>query len=102
MKNSAERAERPELLKELLELLSAHRGCFGQERTYARGMALVFGELFAFGRHTVTQLLLTLGMVEGDWSAWYRLFSCQRVRKRRWRSNCCGRRCAMWRRKMCM
>ena len=32
-------------------------------------------ELFAFGRHTITQLLLTLGLTEEDWSAWYRLFS---------------------------
>ncbi|MCL4830951.1 MAG: hypothetical protein KJZ86_00885 [Caldilineaceae bacterium] len=32
-------------------------------------------ELFAFGRHTITQLLLTLGLVDEDWSAWYRIFS---------------------------
>lgn len=36
------------------------------------------GERFAFGRHTITQLLLSLGVVEDDWSAWYRLFSEQR------------------------
>lgn len=84
MKNSAEGQEGPEvgeLLSELLALLGAHRWCFGQERTYRRGMALVLAEVFAFGRHTVTQLLLTLGVVEGDWSGWYRLFSCGRVQE---------------------
>ncbi len=80
-KNNAEGREAPELLGHVLELLAAHRWCFGQERVYRRGMALVLAEVFAFGRHTVTQLLLTLGMVEGDWSAWYRLFSKQRVRE---------------------
>ena len=41
-------------------------------------MALVLAEVFAFGRHTVTQLMLTLGLVAKDWSAWYRLFSHKR------------------------
>lgn len=81
MKNNTEKAKAPELLKELVTLLGAHRWCFGQERVYRRGMALVFGELMTFGRHTVTQLLLTLGMVVGDWSAWYRFFSCERVKE---------------------
>ncbi len=31
------------------------------------------------GRHTVTQILRTLGATDQDWSAWYRLFSHQRV-----------------------
>lgn len=35
-------------------------------------------ELFVFGRHTVTQLLMSLGVTERDWSAWYRLFSEER------------------------
>jgi hypothetical protein len=61
------------LLKHLLALLQAHRGIFKQERTYQRVVALVLAEVFAFGRHTVTQLLLTLGENERDWSAWYRL-----------------------------
>ena len=42
-------------------------------------MALVFGSLFAFARHTISQLLLTLGVTEQDWSGWYRLFSEPRV-----------------------
>ncbi len=81
MQNTVEVREAPVLLTKLLALVAAHRGAFGQERSYRRGVALVLGEIFAFGRHTVTQLLMTLGMVEGDWSAWYRLFSYRRVKE---------------------
>ncbi len=38
-------------------------------------VGVLLGEVFNFGRHTITQSLLGLGVVEGDWSAWYRLFS---------------------------
>jgi hypothetical protein len=69
----------PPLLAELLRLLAAHRPAFHQDRTHQRSVALVFASLFAFARHTVTQLLLTLGCTEGDWSAWYRLFSQARL-----------------------
>ena len=37
-------------------------------------------ELFVFGRHTVTQLLMSLGLNEQDWSGWYRLFSEERFK----------------------
>lgn len=67
-----------ELLNNLFKLLSAHRCLFKQERTYRRVKALVLAEIFTFGRHTVTQLLMTLGLVSQDWSAWYRLFSQKR------------------------
>jgi hypothetical protein len=66
------------LLHELEELLQAHRSAFHQARPYWRAVGLVLGEVFNFGRHTVTQGLLTLGMSEGDWSGWYRLFSRER------------------------
>jgi hypothetical protein len=66
------------LLKNLFDLLAAHRGIFKQERTYQRGVALVLAELFVFARHTVTQLLMSLGQTETDWSIWYRLFSQRR------------------------
>jgi hypothetical protein len=65
----------PVLVATLLKLLAAHRPAFRQERPYRRAVALVFGELFAFARHTVTQSLLALGLAHSDWSAWYRLFS---------------------------
>ena len=63
------------LLKNLFHLLEAHRPAFKQERVYRRVVALVMAELFTFGRHTITQLLMALGQTEQDWSAWYRVFS---------------------------
>ena len=66
------------LLAELQELVQAHRRAFKQERPFLRAVGLVLGEVFNFGRHTVTQDLLTLGMSTGDWSGWYRLFSRER------------------------
>ena len=79
MKNSTFPSEIPLLLQALLKLMAAHRAAFGQERSYQRALALVFGELFSFARHTVTQALLALGLTDADWSAWYRLFSRERV-----------------------
>ena len=38
-------------------------------------VGLVLGEIFNFGRHTVTWGLMALGLTDGDWSVWYRLFS---------------------------
>jgi hypothetical protein len=67
------------LVAALLGLLAAHRGAFRRERPYQRCTALVFAGLFAFARHTVTQLLTALGLVEADWSGWYRLFSVPRL-----------------------
>ena len=70
-----------ELLNNLFELLAAHRGAFRQERTYWRNVGMVMGELFNFGRHTVTQGLMALGVLDGDWSAWYRMFSRERYKE---------------------
>lgn len=66
------------LVVALLALLAAHRGVFKQERTYRRVLGLVVAEIITLGRHTVTQGLLALGLGSSDWSAWYRLFSCNR------------------------
>jgi hypothetical protein len=66
--------DRP-LLNELFALLCSHRSAFKQERTFLRMQALLFGHLFSFARHTITQALVALGLTEGDWSAFYRLFS---------------------------
>lgn len=67
------------LLPELLALVAAHRPAFRQERTFQRGQALLLGWLCSFGRHTLTQVLLTLGLGAADWTAWYRLFSQRRI-----------------------
>ncbi len=64
-----------ELLKHLATLLRAHRPLFRQERVFQRVVWLVVAELVVFARHTVTQLLMSLGWTERDWSGWYRLFS---------------------------
>jgi hypothetical protein len=72
------KGEVPALLEELWRLLTRARQIFGQERVFRRAVALVLGELFSLGRHTVTQILRTLGAVDVDWSAWYRLFGRQR------------------------
>ncbi|MHB0878730.1 MAG: transposase [Anaerolineae bacterium] len=77
-KDSARANGIPVLLEKLFELLAAHRPAFRQERPFRRAVALVLGEVFSFARHTVTQMLLALGMTEGDWSGWYRLFSHRR------------------------
>ena len=51
----------PMLLQKLFELLERHRTAFGQERVYWRVVGMVLGEIFNFGRHTVTQGLMCLG-----------------------------------------
>jgi hypothetical protein len=66
------------LLDTLFSLLAAHRPAFRQERPYQRCVALVLGHLAAFSRHTITQLLVALGLGMVDWSGFYRLFSTPR------------------------
>lgn len=69
-----------ELLKHLFELMRNQEGIADQQRIYARLEMLVLSELFVFGRHTITQLLMSLGLNEQDWSAWYRVFSEERFK----------------------
>ena len=76
-----------ELIKNLAELLEAHRRVFGQRRVYLRVVELVLAEVMAFGRHTVTQLLMVLGQNDEDWSGWYRVFAGVGLMKRR-RAGC--------------
>ena len=78
MQNSTISSDVPTLLKTFFELLAAHRLAFNQERVFNRHCTLATAMLFAFSRHTVTQLLLTLGVTDADWSAWYRIFSKER------------------------
>lgn len=67
------------LLDALLAVLAAHRPAFTQERPYQRCVALTLAHLCAFSRHTITQLLVALGLSQVDWSAFYRLFSTPRL-----------------------
>jgi hypothetical protein len=71
------------LLQNLFAVLDRHRAAFQQERVYWRAVGMVLGEIFNFGRHTVTQGLMALGMTDGDWSGWYRLFSQRRYKEER-------------------
>ena len=73
--NNKEHLGKPVLLREIMILINRCGASYQQKRVFSRALALVMAELFAFGRHTITQLLLTLGLTEEDWSAWYRLFS---------------------------
>jgi hypothetical protein len=60
-------------------LLAAHRIAFAQERTFHRASGLAVGWLLTLGRHTVTRVLAALGLVEVDWTAFYRLFARPRL-----------------------
>jgi hypothetical protein len=73
--DSRETNVKPVLLIELISLVSKCQAIYRQERVGLRALALVMAELMAFGRHTITQLLMALGLTEEDWSPWYRLFS---------------------------
>ncbi len=67
-----------QLLAELLALLKRFQPAFSQQRVYNRMVVLLVGEVLTLARHTITQILLTLGWVERDWSAWYRFFRRER------------------------
>lgn len=75
MKDSKEQTKTPVVLPELLKLVEECRPVYKQGRIFNRILALVMAEIFVFGRHTLTQLLLSLGLDKEDWTAWYRLFS---------------------------
>jgi hypothetical protein len=69
----------PILLSQFRSLLEAHRSAFLRERAYRRLAVLAVGLVCAFSRHTLTQVLVALGLGDQDGSAAYRLFSVPRV-----------------------
>jgi hypothetical protein len=69
------------VLPALFPLLAAHRAACRQERVFARLLLLTVGLVATLGRHTLTQVLVTLGAGTVDWSAWYRLFNQPRLRQ---------------------
>ena len=73
--DSRKGAEKRKLLPVLLGLVEKCKASYGQGRVFNRVLGLVMAEIFAFGRHTITQLLCVLGLTTEDWSAWYRVFS---------------------------
>ena len=75
MNDTKRTPEKAPLLTEMMSMVAKCEKVFGQKRVFNRVLALVMAELFAFGRHTITQLLLTLGIIDEDWSGWYRIYS---------------------------
>jgi len=71
----------PPLLVALWRLLAAHRSATRQQRVFDRLRAVVLGWLLtaARARHTLSQSLLSLGLVDTDPSAFYRLARAGRV-----------------------
>ena len=63
-----------ELITELNSLLWSFRPCFKQMRVFQRVVLLAIGEVLTLARHTVTQILMTLGWTQRDWKAWYQIF----------------------------
>lgn len=76
---SAPSPSAPRLLPIVFAVLAAHRPAVAQERTYWRLCALSLGHLLCFGRHTVSQLLVALGLGQVDWSSFYRLLNQARL-----------------------
>jgi hypothetical protein len=63
----------PPVLRELWQLLAAHRAAVGQRRVFDRLRGLVVGQLCTLLRHTLTQALVALGLTDTDPGAFYRL-----------------------------
>ena len=59
----------PPLLSEGARLLGAPRPAVRPRRCCTRLCALVGGRLWTVARPTITQLLLAVGLVDADWSA---------------------------------
>jgi hypothetical protein len=67
------------LADHLLAWFDRVEGVTHQARTWQRLVLLTIGYLLTLGRHTTAQLLVTLTAGQGDWTAWYRLFSQRRI-----------------------
>jgi hypothetical protein len=78
MTSVPENASKSLLLDELQRLIASHRRAFRQERCFRRMAALTVAMVSCFGRRTITQMLMTLGLTDTDHSAMYRLFSRER------------------------
>lgn len=71
----------PEIVAELVRLLTEQRKIYKQKRVYLRAMRLVLGMVLGTGRRTVTQALLAIGAEGQSWHAYYRLFSHERFKE---------------------
>jgi hypothetical protein len=62
------------------QLLTPMQPICKQQRSWQRLQLLNCGLLSTLGRHTLSQVITTLGAGDDDWSSWYRLFTQQRVK----------------------
>lgn len=69
----------PSLATTWFALLAAYRDVVRQERLFVRLIALAVAVVLGLGRQLPTRWLVTLGAGAGDWTAWYRLFSRDRL-----------------------
>ena len=69
----------PALARTWFDLLAAYRPMVRQDRTFFRLVLLAVACVLGFGRQTLTRWLVTLGVGDQDWTAWYRLFNQSRV-----------------------
>lgn len=67
------------LLPHWQQLIAPARASCRQERTWQRLLVASCGLLSALGRHTLAQIITTIGSGDDDWSPWYRLFNAERV-----------------------
>lgn len=79
MHNSTPDASSTPLLTTFFGLLQAYRTEVPQERTFVRMAQLSLGSIMSLGRHTISQMLVVLGVGDTDWTAWYRLFNQSRI-----------------------
>lgn len=73
------RSSSPTLLPILAPLLLGLRTACHQERTWQRVVVLWCGALLNLGRQRLSQVIVTVGHGNQDWTAWYRLFNRGRV-----------------------
>lgn len=77
--NAKHSASSEKLINRWGEIIASARGSCRQERSWQRLLVSSCGLLTAMGRHTLSQIIVTVGHGDEDWSAWYRLFSESRV-----------------------
>jgi hypothetical protein len=69
----------PSLMQQWQRLVAPAAASCKQQRTWQRLQLLSCGLLSTLGRHTLSQVITTLGVGDDDWSGWYRLFNQNRV-----------------------
>jgi len=66
---------------EVVKLLERHRHEFKQERTFRRMVVMIIGVIISLGRHTMSQMITSVGYNQQDWSSWYRMLRGERFKE---------------------